>query len=400
MSNYTHASIVPLVGGETLAMEAAFGKKPEYMLSYPPFANNDQHIVAHYGESVPYHVIAEGTDLSELEHVDVVSTVCPCAGLSSLSVSANSDAAANDWMYTTAEHVLGTMQPKVFWGENSPNLAGKWGKPVVAKLRKIADAHGYTFSIYRTRSLMHGLPQIRNRVFYFFWKDDKIPVLNWFDRPLETFTELVTGVERRDDDVMNVLMQDKIPSEDPWYRYILEELHGGITHKEFREKHLKKSTCVYLYIESMVDSYLDLIPFFEANDFPKEAAACVRQAKKLAAGGNIMRRGIDLPKDFGGAFVGHLPMWTAHPTEDRFLTLRECASLMKLPEDFIIQGGKKNANHICQNVPVSTATDVAGEIVRYLNGELDSIDASYVIQYNTKKEFYIDREDASLAAFL
>ena len=30
-----------------------------------------------------------------------------------------------------------------------------------------------------------------------------------------------------------------------------------------------------------------------------------------------------------------------HPDEDRFLTVRECMSIMKLPEDFTLQGGLK-----------------------------------------------------------
>ena len=29
-----YASIVPLIGGETIAMENAFGKRPEYIVSY------------------------------------------------------------------------------------------------------------------------------------------------------------------------------------------------------------------------------------------------------------------------------------------------------------------------------------------------------------------------------
>ena len=78
-----YASIVPLIGGETIAMENVFGKRPEYMLSYDGFQNNDQHIVEHYNNEVPYHIMdPNATQL--FEQVDVVNTVCPCAGLSSL----------------------------------------------------------------------------------------------------------------------------------------------------------------------------------------------------------------------------------------------------------------------------------------------------------------------------
>ena len=46
MANY--ASIVPLIGGETIAMQNVFGKRPEYILSYEGFENNDQHLVEYY----------------------------------------------------------------------------------------------------------------------------------------------------------------------------------------------------------------------------------------------------------------------------------------------------------------------------------------------------------------
>ena len=45
---------------------------------------------------------------------------------------------------------------------------------------------------------------------------------------------------------------------------------------------------------------------------------------------------------------------------------------MGLPEDFILQGGKKNINHICQNVPVTTAQDMADHVYRFVTGRLDN----------------------------
>ena len=51
-----YASIVPLIGGETIAMQKIFNKKPEYILSYDPFKDNDNHLVEYY-KDVPYHLI-------------------------------------------------------------------------------------------------------------------------------------------------------------------------------------------------------------------------------------------------------------------------------------------------------------------------------------------------------
>ena len=162
---HTYASIVPLIGGPTIAMQHVFKKRPEYILSYEAFSSNDSHIMEYYNREVPYYLLDSKRDYS-LPSVDVINTVCPCAGLSSLNTSASSNAAANDWMSTTSRHVLGTLQPKVFWGENAPRLASKMGEPVVENLRAIGKEFGYTFSLYKTKSILHGLGQVRDRAFY------------------------------------------------------------------------------------------------------------------------------------------------------------------------------------------------------------------------------------------
>src|SRR5262245_13424248 len=97
------ASIVPLIGGVTLGMEQALGRPPEFLMSYKPFAANDQHVVAHYNETkkipVPLIHIDEGG--RHPMYVEVVNALCPCAGLSALSPSASSDNEANGWMIET-----------------------------------------------------------------------------------------------------------------------------------------------------------------------------------------------------------------------------------------------------------------------------------------------------------
>ena len=149
----SYASIVPLIGGETIAMQNVLGKKPEYILSYEGFEANDKHLLEYYKNTVPYHIIKDN-QLPDVKSVDIVNTVCPCAGLSSLNPSASSDAAINDWMPATANYVLGTIKPKVFWGENAPRFASKVGEPIRENLRKIGEENGYVFSVYKTKSIL------------------------------------------------------------------------------------------------------------------------------------------------------------------------------------------------------------------------------------------------------
>ena len=47
------ASIVPLIGGETIAMQNVSGKKPEYILSYSAFEANDNQSVSYTHLTLP-----------------------------------------------------------------------------------------------------------------------------------------------------------------------------------------------------------------------------------------------------------------------------------------------------------------------------------------------------------
>ena len=121
----TWASIVPLIGGETIAMENIFKTKPEYFLTFDGFQANEEHLRNYYNNEIPYLNLSEG--VRHPSNVDVVNTICPCAGLSSLSPSASSNNPANDWMVKSAEYVLSEMSPKVFLGRKCSKTCVKNG---------------------------------------------------------------------------------------------------------------------------------------------------------------------------------------------------------------------------------------------------------------------------------
>ena len=308
-----YASIVPLIGGETIAMQNVTGKRPEYILSYDVFGNNDSHLLNYYNNEVPYHVLDKENSFKP-EHVDVVNTVCPCAGLSMLSRQAASDAAANDWMKQTSNFVLEHINPTVFWGENAPALASKMGEPVVADLRKTAKRFGYTFSIYKTKSMLHGVPQVRNRTFYFFWKGDKVPMFDYYNTQYQNINELIRSVERDPNDPMSQMLTNNAkPTDDPYYRYVLEEMNDGISHQEFIEK-IDKSYQILDYIGKF-SNHKKCGDWMAKNGFEKEAEKEYRRFKKLNDGGQIMKRGIEIPKTYLGAFVAHFPTKTITQTK-------------------------------------------------------------------------------------
>lgn len=392
-----HASLIPLIGGETIGQMHAFGSKPDYLLSYSAFSNNDSHLL-NYLKDVPYILLDEGG--KHPHHVDVVNSVCPCAGLSSLSPSSNSESQVNDWMIKTAQYVLEEVRPTVFWGENAPRFAGAMGKPIVNKLMQIAKANNYTMTIYKTKSLLHGLSQVRERSFYFFWKGmNGAPKLNWYDRQLTSYEDRLRSVSKNA--TQQEVTNTKIPSkDDPFYRYILEEMHGGIAHQDFFNM-IEKTTDVMSYIEKSGKSYSkDVKPWMEQfPQFDRQSSKLDAIQEKLDLGGNIMRRWSVIGKGYTGAFVGHMPFSLVHPDEDRYLTYREAMTLMGMPEDFELLNPKRNLNHVCQNVPVSTATDMATEIKAVLEGKREIIKTNLLYQFNVNKTYETVDEYQTLDEF-
>jgi site-specific DNA-cytosine methylase len=383
-TNLTHAEIIPLIGGLSIGSDLAFGKRPEFLMSYKVFWDNDRHLVNHYGD-VPYHVLDDG--MKPGRRVDVVGSVCPCAGLSQMSHGYGDQNDKNDWMPTATSYVLSEIRPRVFWGENAPGLVGKIGQNVRANLYRIGREHGYSMFMYRTRTLLHGGPQVRERSFFFFYEGDRLPVFEFFDRPHEKIEDVLRGVKSN---FQREIINPKTPSEDPYYKYILQEIHGGRTHREHSaliEPANARGADTFSYIERMGHTYRQVGEWMEANGFPGEVEKCIYKHDKLAAGGSIMRRGVVVPKDRIGAFVGWYPTSLTHPDEDRFIDYREAMTIMGLPSDFELLDPKKSTNHICQNVPVLTAKDMADEVIASLEGRRDWVDATQAIQYNTTREY-------------
>jgi len=402
-----HAGIVPLIGGEILASDEAYGKKPEYLMTYSGFMGNEEHLIKHYyeqGLSIPYHVLDEEPNI-KLEQVDVVSSVCPCAGLSTYHNSHGEENQNNQWMEKSSEFVLQEVRPKVLWGENAPGLAGKIGAFMREKLYQLGQENGYNFSIYLTKSLNHGSPQYRKRTFFFFWDKEhfgnRIPVLNYFDKERPTIQELILGVKSN---FQTEVLNKKTPSkDDPYYKYMLEVVKGGMSHYDYSQsvKDEEKSVTIESRLMKMgikhgtIAEWMDEYPEFE-----REAAKARRKHAKLEAGGNIMLRGTIIPVNYIGAFVVHLPKVVAHPTEDRYLNIDEAKAIMGLPRDLEVIDPMKNYNHICQNVPFATAKDMATEVKAVLENRRDLIETKYLFQNNLARKYDYDRDENSLEAFL
>jgi site-specific DNA-cytosine methylase len=396
-SNITYAPIIPLIGGEPLgAMNSLSGQLPEYVLSYSPFAANDKHYIKYLREKKgwdgEYVFIDENTSYKP-KAVDVVMSTCPCAGLSALSTTSGGDSAVNDWMFKTASYVLEVIKPKVFWGENAPRLYSLMGRTVADKLYKIAAANGYTLTIYATESRLHGLSQKRPRTFYFFTRDTdgKVPIIPRFNREPEPI-EKIFAMPKIKNDHMDIVLNHTDPSADPWICYCMHV--AGVTNiKDYYNQMIETETMIH-QTRVMSNGFVGVAEWFEANGFGERMVAIAnRLAGKVADNKGFWGHGTTIGKGVIPSLVAHLPSALIDAERNRYMTVRDCLRIMKLPDDFDLatEGNpKKEANHICQNVPMTTATDMMNCVISYLNGSLDMMSGKYVRQNNKNGQIEVD----------
>ena len=106
MKQLEYSSIIPLIGGESIAvMNKLNGQLPEEVLSYTGFVDNDSHYINYLKEKKNWkgeYVLLDERTNHKPKKVDVVNTVCPCAGLSSLSQHNVRNEGHNDWMFESS----------------------------------------------------------------------------------------------------------------------------------------------------------------------------------------------------------------------------------------------------------------------------------------------------------
>jgi len=397
-----YASIIPLVGGMTIANKQAVGENPEFMVSWGAFGGNDSHIVNYLNE-VPYHVLdgeAEETITDDLKkqyqgQLDFVSSVCPCAGLSMLNnqsgtssaYARGSNAVQNDWMYKSSNWVLENLQPKVLWGENAPGLYTSLGAGVRAKMMDIAEKYGYSFSIVKTDTYLHGIPQHRRRTFYFFWKSENAPILEWLDRKCDA-KNLVEYLKEVPDDAKyqtNFFTKNSHAPVTEWKLYEFVLMKTQMTDEQFRKSYIGG---LYHYVTNR--GWTDEAIIWLKENYPEYRGEEYKKLPKIKAklddGLGYWDSSPFFVHEYTNAIIGKNMTCIVHPTEDRFLNMRECMHLMGLPHDFDLTENNENFNHIAQNVPVSTAKAYTEQVMKFINGELLDSGHKFIMQNNSTQK--------------
>ena len=355
----THATIVPLIGGATIGQSLALGKDPEWMASYSPFASNDSH-VRNYYPNVPYHILDKGD--KPTKQVDIINTVCPCAGLSKLSATSSGDSEINNWLYHTTRFGL-SMNPKMMWGENAPYLIGKKGEVVRDNLKVIANSYGYDLYYFKMNAIDHGLAQNRGRAHYLFTKlPPPMSIKTRDEVDVADLIESVKGHNEKYPDHNHSITMSGIskPSKDIFYRFTKEK-------RPDLDTYCNKSARILMTNKTRHHWNGDLQDFAAGKDmFIGKATAIdyINKFKEQIIGGSttfykgtVFSCGKVIPPVIDGQRS------IAHPHEDRFLNHRELMTLMGLPMDFELVNPLRNENHISQNVPVNVAEDFVKSLV-------------------------------------
>lgn len=398
-----YITFIPLIGGMAIANEQATGKKPEFVLSYDAFAKNESSLKS-YWPDVEWHILdAETNQLKNGEtldytDIDFVSSVCPCAGMSVMSSSHSADSETNNWLYKSADYILGTIKPKVYFGENAPGLYSQLNEKVLNKLRAYGEKYGYAFTIYKTDTRLHGIPQRRIRTFFFFWKSETCPIMDYYNNPSEKpFEQWILDKNTGTHSNEFGLTKEELLRSYPEIVWLLETKCNN-NYDEFIKffynfcdnGHRILDVYSYISLKNKWEEYIAWLKNYKYGDVPLSKNGKRTGLSLAEYRYDKIKRGLryysDIPivyKDYAASLTGKTYNLIMHPTEFRTLSVRETMELMGLPKDFNITSGV--TVHMTQNVPVCTAKDMTEQAIKFINGELEMSKYDFIKQNNLKQ---------------
>lgn len=416
----TMSHFIPLIGPYILSEKRLKDKhnidiQHNGIFSLKEFSNNEQHIkinnskldITYFDIELnrehllnPYSSnISSWISLVEQYKVpksNIITSVPPCAGLSLLNSCSDSnngkargsDADQNKYIYSAVKFYLAT-DSDVLVLENAPALVGDKGWPILKQIKKIIKDNNLNrkLQLVKTTTLNHGLPQHRQRSFLIIHKNESYIRLNnkiHEDILLEDF--LIKQQETiMFNDVDNIALVSENTYNTIWNTFvndnywIIEEIENLIKDKD------KITFSMWPYL---IDHIIPNSPTI-LDKYPLLKKDYEYKLKKLEIGKGYWDASPLIAKGKVNAVISKNAFKTLNPLNKKtFLTIRQMMQLMGLPNDFVLQNPIKNFNHICQNVPLNTATDSvlwAIECLENKNKLLIKDDILCVIQNNMKK---------------
>ena len=387
---------VPLIGGFAIAAMNVTKTPPVAITSYSPFTGNDKLLLRYLQKKnkvVPYFEIdkiEEEGKIRDVQHligkIDFVNAVPPCSGLSmsgNLAKGARSTSPVNDWMYKSADFVMGTLRPEVYMFENAPTLYTNVGEYVRNQLMEKARYHGYAGTFYRTDSLLHGIPQRRPRTYVVFVKGKYAPIMEYYQKDSPSVAEYLKSIPEW------ATMQDEYATKEPFIKdfeivKFAKLKFGDNWRQAFLDTKEHLTSYDFLNRNGLIEEYRDYV-YNLSDAHPASKKDIDHVIKKLGMGKNfrLSHRVLCIDKHHVYAVVGEMMERNVHPTEDRRINIREYMHLMGMPHDFDLTGPKEYGK-LPQNCPVTTNEDITREAIAIINGERKFSNHRFEMQNNMK----------------
>lgn len=385
-----HVSIIPLIGGFSIAATEALGVMPRAIFSYKPFIKHDSLYLNYLGDKKPPYYQIEDIDdsiISNYRNPEIVTGVPPCAGLSTAGVKTcdqRCNSKVNDWMYNAAEFALEKLQPNFYVFENAPGLYSNIGQPVRTRLFEIGRDNGYSILFYRTNSLLHGLPQRRIRTYVVYYKGEKTPKFENIRKPEisigDYLSKLGTGYPNEND----YIFEHPDITQYPMVKFF-KHLYGDNWRDILTAKRRHVSGYKYLIKENLIDDFRDYVAALPEDKHQKKILINIDHIKNKISqekGYRIGYMNIDINKDAINVIYSDSMGKMVHPNYDRLINIREFMYLMGMPNDFPIPN-KGDFGKVGQNVPVNTSKDIITECIETLKGNRDFYYGNFVMYDNT-----------------
>lgn len=375
----TWSPIIPLIGGFPIGCENATGVGPTQVISAEPFKANDALYLNYLAQHKKFPPTVDFQKYPEyIIPVNIVVATPPCAGLSTLGQKKagidRADNEINHWMYDALTVGINNAKADVVIIENAPGLTSKVGEPVLKKLRKIAEDGGYSTVAYRTSTEYHGLPQFRKRTFFFAFKSKFAPILTFIKKDRLNFDEFLRLVNKDTPHGDELLVENAL-EKDTWWIYLVDKYGVEYVREQMKDR---GTVADVVFRNDLLD---DCIAYWEKRgDNAKALKLAIHAKDKFSRGLGIFDSSPRLSIKRSSTFTAKA-FATLHPDEDRTITVREGMAMMGLPDDFELLNGRRDHGKIPQNVPVTTAADMAELAVQFINGELP---------LSTKQHLFID----------
>lgn len=318
----------------------------------------------------------------QIKQMDIIFGIPPCRFLSMLNVKHDHKALGDsqNCMIDIAKQAA-RYQPKVFCFQNAPRFSSakqalQWAIPELMK-----SLPGYNFTIYKTTTLNHGLPQKRQRTFFLAYKGPHrfFNVYKHKDNPVK-IDDLISDLNQQVDQSPYICR-----SQNKLQRWMRKGCQKITSHQSIQNWFYWKQLMHYCK-----DPNRSLMwqMTYKGEDYGYNWKKMLRQVKGQKDHQKLKRifqyAQMKMSKGFGywdsspmlasgshiNAIISKNAYRLVHPSKKRLLTLRQLRRFMGVPDRFTFHQKNRSAalHYLTQNVPSFTYADVRQQCKKHVDG--------------------------------